>query len=147
VTEVARPPVHGPPTASTAGTRPIVTITRRVEWPDTDAAGHHHHSAVQRWVEAAEAELLRQHGQDGLFGRTPRVRYEVDYTARLWFGEAVEIELAIARVGEKSMRYEFTVRGESGVAATGSMVVAYAAADAPHAVPWPDDVRAALVGS
>ena len=125
-------------------TRPTVTITRRVEWFDTDAAGHHHHGAVLRWVEAAEAELLRRYGQEGLFGRTPRVRYEVDYSERLWFGQIVEIELAIARLGEKSMRYEFTVRSGSSVAATGSMVVAFAAPDSPRAAPWPDDVRAAL---
>jgi acyl-CoA thioester hydrolase len=130
-----------------AVTRPTVTITREVEWPDTDAAGHHHHSVVLRWVEAAEAELLRRHGQDGLFGRTPRVRYEVDYSERLWFGQTVEIELAIARLGEKSMRYEFTIRSGSGVAATGAMVVAFAAPDAPRALPWPEDVRVALEGS
>lgn len=123
-----------------------VTITRRVEWPDTDAAGHHHHGAIVRWVEAAEAELLRKHGQDGLFGRIPRVRYEVDYRERLWFGQEVEIELVLARLGEKSMRYEFTVRSATGVAATGAMVVACAAPDAPHAVPWPGEVRQALGG-
>ena len=131
----------------TAAARPTVTIMRHVEWPDTDAAGHHHHSAVLRWVEAAEAELLRKHGQDGLFGRTPRVRYEVDYRERLWFGQVVEVELAIARLGEKSMTYEFTVHSGSSVAAAGSMVVAFAAPDSPRAVPWPDDVRAALGAS
>ena len=34
-----------------------VLVQRRVEWPDTDAAGHYHHSTVVRWVEAAEAVL------------------------------------------------------------------------------------------
>ncbi len=96
--------------------------------------------------EAAEAELLRRRGQEGLFGRTPRVRYEVDFSDRLWFGQEVEIELAIVRLGEKSMRYEFTVRSGSSVAASGSMVVAFAVPDSPHAAPWPEDVRAALGG-
>lgn len=126
------------------GTRHAVTITRRLEWGDTDAAGHHHHSVILRWAEAAEAELLRHLGQEQLFGRTPRVRYEVDYRERLWFDQTVEIELAIAHLGEKSMRYEFTVRRGSDVAAIGSIVVAFAAPDAPHAMPWPDDVRAVL---
>jgi len=35
-----------------------VVIERRVEWPDTDADGHQHHSVVMRWVEEAEAALL-----------------------------------------------------------------------------------------
>ncbi|MCG5221127.1 acyl-CoA thioesterase [Streptosporangium sp. KLBMP 9127] len=126
------------------GTRHAVTITRRVEWADTDAAGHHHHSVILRWAEAAEAELLRRLGQEHLFGHAPRVRYEVDYRERLWFGQTAEIELAIAHLGEKSMRYEFTVRHGSSVAAAGSVVVAFAAPDAAHAVSWPDDVRAAL---
>ena len=127
-------------------TRPTATITRRVEWADTDASGHYYNGVVLRWVEAAEAELLRQRGQEGLFGRTPRVRYEVDFSDRLWFGQEVEIELAIVRLGEKSMRYEFTVRSGSSVAASGSMVVAFATPDSPHAAPWPEDVRAALGG-
>jgi hypothetical protein len=50
------------------------------------------------------------------------------------------------RLGEKSMRYEFTVRSGSSVAASGSMVVAFAALGPPHAAPWPEDVRAALGG-
>ncbi len=39
-----------------------VVIERRVEWPDTDAAGHQHHSVVMRWVEEAEAALLEPLG-------------------------------------------------------------------------------------
>jgi acyl-CoA thioester hydrolase len=128
------------------GVPPAVTITRRVEWADTDAAGHHHHGAVLRWVEAAEAELLRRIGQDGLFGRIPRVRYEVDYRTRLWFGQEVRVELAIGRVGRSSVRYDFVVHGGHVVAATGSMHVVLAAPDAPSARPWPDEVRAVLCG-
>ncbi|GEL16773.1 acyl-CoA thioesterase [Pseudonocardia asaccharolytica] len=132
--------------AAPADTRPRVTISRPVEWCDTDAAGHHHHGAVLRWVEAAEAELLRRHGQAALFGRIPRVRYEVDYRNRLWFGQLVQVELVLARLGEKSIRYDFTVRGEDTVAATGSLTIAFAQPDSPRAEPWPEEVRAALGG-
>ena len=124
---------------------PHVVIERRVEWQDTDAAGHHHFSAVQRWAEAAEAELLRQLGLDRLFGSIPRVHFEADYRARLWFGENVRTELRIARIGTSSLHYAFTVHGESGVAATGRMVVAHSAADATGSAPWPQDVPAALL--
>jgi acyl-CoA thioester hydrolase len=123
-----------------------VVVHREVEWCDTDASGHHHHGAVIRWVEAAEAELLRRCGVGDLFGRIPRVHYEVDYRSRLWFGQQVQIELAVARLGRKSLRYEFVVRAGDVVAATGNMVVAMAAPDSPRAVAWPDDVRAALLG-
>jgi acyl-CoA thioesterase FadM len=123
---------------------PSVIIQRQVEWIDTDAAGHHHHSVVLRWVEAAESVLLDRLGVGHLFGRIPRVHYEVDYRSRLWHGQQVQIELAIVRVGEKSMRYDFVVSSEGRVAATGNLVIAMAAPDSPHSIPWPDDVRRAL---
>jgi acyl-CoA thioester hydrolase len=121
-----------------------VRVTRRVEWVDTDAAGHHHHGAVLRWVEAAETELLRSLGVEGLFGRIPRVRYEVDYSARLWFGQDVEISVEIVHVGRTSLRYAFEVAAGDVTAATGQLVIVYAEPDSPGAVPWPADIRAKL---
>lgn len=47
--------VPGPAPAS-------VVVRREVEWRDTDAAGHYHHSAVIHWVEAAEAALQQRLG-------------------------------------------------------------------------------------
>ncbi|MEV0989155.1 acyl-CoA thioesterase [Streptomyces sp. NPDC049949] len=127
---------------------PSVVVERRVEWPDTDAAGHYHHSTVVRWVEAAEAVLLRRLGLAHLFGSTPRVHFEADYRARLWFGEAVRIELSVAKVGSSSLTYVFTVQGEEGVeAATGRMVIAHSAARATGTTPWPADVREVLTRS
>ncbi|CCH31349.1 thioesterase family protein [Actinosynnema sp. NPDC047251] len=131
---------------ATPDLRPEVTIERRVEWHDTDAAGHQHHSAILRWVEHAEAELLRGLGLARLFGRSPRVRHEVNYRSRLWFGETVRARLAVVRVGRTSLHYEFTVHGESGMAADGTLVIAHVEPDAPGATPWPDDVRSALAG-
>ena len=53
---------------------PTITIKRRVEWMDTDAAGIWYHSTVIRWAEDAEAELHRQLGiVQRTFGATPRV--------------------------------------------------------------------------
>lgn len=124
---------------------PSVTVERRVEWPDTDAAGHYHHSTVVRWVEAAEAVLLRRLGLSHLFGSTPRVHFEADYRARLWFGEAVRTELRVTKVGASSLHYAFTVLGEEGTeAATGRMVIAHSAARATGTTPWPADVREVL---
>lgn len=127
---------------------PSVVVERRVEWPDTDAAGHYHHSTVVRWVEAAEAVLLRRLGLAHLFGSTPRVHFEADYRARLWFGEAVRIELSVAKVGASSLHYVFTVHGEGDVeAAAGRMVIAHSASRATGTTPWPADVREVLTKS
>ncbi|MFE3186509.1 acyl-CoA thioesterase [Streptomyces violascens] len=125
---------------------PSVVIERRVEWPDTDAAGHYHHSTVVRWVEAAEAVLLRRLGLAHLFGSTPRVHFEADYRARLWFGDLVRVELRADRVGTASLQYAFTVRGQGEeAAATGRMTIAHSAARAKGSTPWPDEVRELLL--
>lgn len=118
-------------------------IERRVEWSDTDAAGHHHFSAVLRWAEAAEAELLRSLGLDSLFGTIPRVHFEADYLNRLWFGEQVRIELRIDKVGMSSLHYAFTVHSSAGPAATGRMSIVHSPQQT--SVPWSDQVRQKLM--
>ncbi|MFJ6793038.1 acyl-CoA thioesterase [Streptomyces sp. NPDC091268] len=124
---------------------PRIVVEARVEWPDTDAAGHYHHSTVVRWVEAAEAALLRRLGLAHLFGSTPRVHFEADYRARLWFGERVRTELKVVEVGTSSLHYAFSVRGEGGEeAACGRMVIAHSAARATGSTAWPDEVRDVL---
>jgi acyl-CoA thioester hydrolase len=133
-------------TASPPAGAPQVTIERVVEWRDTDASGHYHHATVVRWVEAAEAELLDQLGLVRLFGVVPRVRYEVDYTARLWFMDRVSVQLWVAEVGRASVRYEFAVRRGDEVAAAGAMTAAHIDPAAGRSSVWPEDVRAVLAG-
>jgi acyl-CoA thioester hydrolase len=86
--------------------------TGRVEWMDTDAAGHHHNTAVNRFVESAEAALMRERGLPGYFGSAPRVHFEADYEARLWFGQGVSTTVVLERVGRSSMTFAFEVWGQ-----------------------------------
>jgi len=123
-----------------------VVIQRTVEWPDTDASGHYHHSAVLRWVEAAEAVLHERLELPDLVARLPRVHYEVDYVARLWFRDRVQVKFSVADVGTTSVRYEFTVTRGEEVAARGVMVCVYSE---PHrhestTTPWPEWMAQAL---
>lgn len=118
-----------------------VVVQRWVEWPDTDAAGHYHHSTVVRWVEAAEAVLYSRLGLSELFGRIPRVRYEVDYLDRLWFGDLVDVALGVAELGRTSIRYAFEVRRNGAVAARGTMVAVCSDPTDGGTEAWPDDVR------
>ncbi|MFE7591800.1 AMP-binding protein [Kitasatospora sp. NPDC057512] len=127
-----------------APTPASVTVERRVEWSDTDAAGHYHFSAVQRWAEAAEAALLRRLGLAELFGRIPRVHFEADYRERLWFGDLVRTELRVVRVGGSSLHYAFEVHGPHGLAASGRMSVVHAAPHDGGSRPWPAQVRRTL---
>ncbi|WP_072806470.1 acyl-CoA thioesterase [Rhodococcoides yunnanense] len=120
------------------------TLTSRVEWSDTDAAGHYHHSTVIRWVEAAEAELLRSIGRADLFGVIPRVSYSVDYRGRVWFGDVVTVVLTVARLGASSLTYRFVVTGPEGPVADGTMTVVHTSTSSEGAAPWPPEVRRAL---
>ncbi|WP_194818485.1 thioesterase family protein [Nocardia sp. XZ_19_385] len=133
-----------------------VTIQRLVDWQDTDAAGHYHHSTVIRWVEAAEAALLDRVDLSRLFGRIPRVRYEVDYLDRLWFGDTASIELSIGKIGRSSIRYDFIVSRiparaavpspDRTVAARGALIATYTPSTEKGSRPWPDDIAGALRG-
>lgn len=134
----------------------------RVEWIDTDASGIYHNSTVTRFVEAAEATLMRERGLGGYFASAPRARYEADFLAPLFFGQEATTTVVLAAVGSSSMTWEFEVWGEEfdgrprtqaargryvtvhmgtgNVAATGDDGVR-------RSVPWPDDWVAALTSN
>lgn len=124
-----------------------VRIERRVEWSQTDAAGHHHWTAVMHWAEQAETVLHERLGiADRIFGREPRVHVSVDFTARLYFRDVVEVGLAVVSVGTTSARYAFTVTRAGEPAAHGSLVTVHVDPATGRPAPWPDDLRAALTG-
>jgi acyl-CoA thioester hydrolase len=91
----------------------VFHTTRRVEFADTDAAGIAHFAAFFRWMEEAEHEFWRSLGlsvilSDGADRITwPRVRATCDYTSPARFEEILEIDVTIARLGEKSVTFEF----------------------------------------
>jgi YbgC/YbaW family acyl-CoA thioester hydrolase len=126
-----------------------ITTRTRVAWSDTDAGGHHHHTSVARFVEAAEADLYRQISASQLMGRVPRVEYHAEFSARLYYQDEVDVTLRVVAVGRTSLTYAFEVRRvDNGVvAARGGMVVVHIDLDTGKSMPWPDDLRAALLAS
>src|SRR5439155_1605167 len=73
-----------------------VTLRRRIEWIDTDAAGIYHWTTAFRLAEAAEAALHTALGiADQTFGATPRVGVAPDFRRSLRFNDAVDVELAV----------------------------------------------------
>jgi acyl-CoA thioesterase FadM len=124
-----------------------VRVQRRVEWAQTDAAGHHHWSSVLHWAEEAETVLHERLGiAHRTFGREPRVHLSVDFSGRLYFRDLVEIEIWVAEVGTSSVRYAFTVTRAGENAASGEMVAVHVDLESGRAQPWPQDVRDALTG-
>jgi YbgC/YbaW family acyl-CoA thioester hydrolase len=122
------------------------TITRRLEWSDTDASGVWHYSTLFRYAEAAEAQLHRELGiSDRTFGHTPRVRVEGDYKAPVRFDDVLDVTLRVGDVGRASVTYDIEVMRDDTLVAKGRVVSVLIDAVG-HAVPWPDELAAALRG-
>ena len=124
------------------------TLSSRIEWVDTDAAGIYHNSTVTRLVESTEAALVRERGLHGYFPVAPRVRFEADFEAPLYFGQEVTTTVRVTRLGSSSMTFEFEVWGEpfegSGRvrAARGRYVTVHLDRSGPgpaRSTPWPTE--------
>ena len=124
---------------------PSISIQRRVQWMDTDAAGIWHHSVVIRWAEEAEAELHRRLGIiDDTFGATPRVRTEFEFSDVLRFDDVVDIRLAVTALGTTSVTYRVDVTTNSTKVASGQMVAVFIDRDTGEKTPWTEPLREAL---
>lgn len=98
---------------------------RRVEFADTDQEGIVHFARYLVYMETAEHDLLRSAGAsvtrdpDGQPWVWPRVQVSCEYLAPLSFGDTVEIETRVTKVGRSSVTYEHTLRSGDVVAARG----------------------------
>jgi acyl-CoA thioester hydrolase len=99
--------------------------TRRVEFRDTDAAGMAHFSVFFVWMEQAEHELLRHLGltvhmadESGTVS-FPRVASRCDFQRAVRFEDMLDVEIAIVRLGEKSVTYECTFTRDGIAVANG----------------------------
>ena len=107
---------------------PAFRTTRRVEFRDTDMAGIMHFSAFFTVLESVEHEFLRSLGlsvvasdDEGQLG-WPRVSATCDFKGAVKFEDLLDIELVIARLGEKSVTYQFTVDHSGRRVAEGKIV-------------------------
>lgn len=122
-----------------------ISIRRRVQWMDTDAAGIWHHSVVIRWAEEAEAELHRRLGIiDETFGATPRVRTEFDFGVPLSFDDVVDITLTVSDLGTTSITYLIEVTTDSGQVAAGRMIAVLIDRSSGEKRDWPESLRQVL---
>jgi acyl-CoA thioester hydrolase len=126
---------------------------RRVEFRDTDAAGMAHFSVFFVYMEQAEHELLRHlglsvHASDakGVIS-FPRVAARCDYQRAARFEDVLDIEVAIVRLGKKSVTYEFNFMFEGRPVASGQTTTVccrFAADGQPHSIPIPDTISQKL---
>ncbi|MBW3539530.1 MAG: acyl-CoA thioesterase [Planctomycetes bacterium] len=104
------------------------TAVRRVEFCDTDMAGIAHFANFYRYMEQAEHELRRSLGMDiyerrpdGTVLSWPRVSASCSFHAPARHDDVLEIEVAVAKLGEKSVTFSFHIRRGETAVATGEM--------------------------
>ncbi len=127
--------------------------TRRLEFRDTDAAGIAHFSVFFTYMEEVEHEFLRSRGlsvvvfdDEGELG-WPRVRAECDFKKPVRFEDVVQVELEIARLGERSVTYRVRFTRDGDEIAIGSITAACCRLDPgrqPRAIPIPAWIRTRL---
>jgi len=135
------------------------SITRTVEFSETDMAGIMHFSNFFRWMEACEAGFYRSLNLPlisfvpGSVVGWPRVQVSCTYKAPLRFNDVIEVKLFIKEVRTKGVVYVFQFRKvESGVVqplvlAQGEMAAVCVTSDASGrmvAQPIPEEVRVRL---
>jgi 4-hydroxybenzoyl-CoA thioesterase/acyl-CoA thioester hydrolase len=101
--------------------------TRRVEFRHTDAAGIIHFSTFFEYMEEVEHEFLRYRGLSVLMRDDegpiswPRVSVECQFKSVVRFEDVVEVEISLARRGEKSVTYAFLFSHDGRRVAEGQM--------------------------
>jgi acyl-CoA thioester hydrolase len=109
------------------------TQTRIVEFAETDMAGIVHFSNYFRWMESCETAFCRSLDLPlvsffpGQVTGWPRVNVSCEFHAPFRFGDVVQVQLLVQKVGHKSITYAFQFRkvvaGQAGdeLAARGSI--------------------------
>jgi acyl-CoA thioester hydrolase len=120
--------------------------SRRVEFSDTDAAGMMHFVAFFRMMEQAEHDILRSvglsvvmHDAEGKIS-WPRVAAKCDFQAAARFDDLLQIEVRIARLGERSITYAHRFLRDGAVLANGEVTAVCCRireGEAPQSMPMP----------
>jgi len=130
--------------------------THRVEFCDTDMAGIAHFTAFFRYMEAAEHAFLRSRGLSvvqeeggpaGAHISWPRVAASCDYKSPARFGDLLEIEVRLEKLGEKSAVWQHLIRCGGRELAVGQMTSVccrIVPGQRPASIVIPPDLRAKL---
>lgn len=125
--------------------------SERVRWADVDLVGIMRFSAVTRFVEFGEQELMRAAGLPyrDIFDAPdiwlPRRHLAIDFLSPARIDDLLELEIYLSRLGTSSATMQFDLYGESGrlVAAAAMTVVCVGTADF-RTQPLPEALRRAL---
>jgi YbgC/YbaW family acyl-CoA thioester hydrolase len=127
---------------------------RRVEFADTDMAGIIHFANFFRFMEAAEVDFLQSLGlsvtmrtETGDRFGFPRVSASCDFIKPVTFLDLLDITVRVAKVGTKSVTYNFEFAKGSEIIARGQ-ITAVCCRFVPErpieSIPIPASIRAKL---
>ena len=127
--------------------------SRRVEFRDTDTAGIVHFSCFYVYMEQTEHAFLREIGHP-LFGEVdgkrcswPRVAATCNFRSAIQFEQIIDIELAVTRLGAKSVTYAFEIFHEGTPVADVTITDAYCEIEhgkKPKSIEMPPEFAAAV---
>ena len=137
------------------------TLSRRVEFAETDMAGIVHFANFFRMMENTEHAFFRSlglsiQGREGdAWTGWPRVSAACDYLKPLRFEEMVDVQLLVAEVRARSIRYVFrfwkTEDGQRVEIARGRLAAVFATMDKATgkfaAASIPETIRAAVTAA
>lgn len=118
----------------------------RVAMPDTDAFGIVYFAAYWRWYQQALEGLLERSGRSmrAVLGEIglPAVHAEIDYRRQLHLSDDVNVEIAVVRVGNRSVGVRARFLGPDGEETARAETVHVVARPESGAVRAPDWLRA-----
>lgn len=127
------------------------TITRRVQFVETDMAGVLHFSNYYRWMEETEHAFWRSHGLSVIIKKGeiswPRVKTACEYYSPAHFEDELEVTLRVMNVSHRSVTYEIEFHRDDQRLAKGmTTAVCCSMRDGRFSpVPIPDNLREILV--
>jgi YbgC/YbaW family acyl-CoA thioester hydrolase len=140
----------------------MAVIRVRVPFVDVDSSMRIHFTAMFRYLELAEHELMRTlgtpYGSSSLFAdlAMPRVHLSCDFMGAVVFEDQLEVEARVEKVGTSSWTVAFTARKvarsngqpleREEAVAQGRMVIVAMDPATQRATPLPEALRRALTG-
>lgn len=132
---------------------PRATVRIRVPFVDVDSSDRIHFTAMMRYWEVAEHELMRGIGMPYATAlkevACPRVHVSADFKGAVVFDALLDVEARVASVGRTSWTVAFTAlpADQKGpVLAEGRMTIVCMDPATERPRPLPDDLRVALGG-
>ncbi|MBI2191401.1 MAG: acyl-CoA thioesterase [Planctomycetes bacterium] len=132
---------------------PEYTITRRVEFAETDMAGIAHFTNFFRWMEEAEHAFFRSLGHSVSETRCgedigwPRLSASCEYLKPARFEDVLEVRMRVQEKGRKSLTLAFSFQKNGEEIARGQLVTVCCRCSPGRpleAIPIPDEIRSKI---